>query len=321
MNIFYQLAKNTFKECVREPIFFLMLVTALFLIGMFPTFSLFVFREQIKLVIDSSMATTMTFGLVVAVLCASHTISREMSNGTVLLLLSKPVPRPLFVLAKVAGIVAALSVFVFVCDSASFVSVMIARDQFQLDYTAMYIYYGLLFACAVVGAARNYAQHAPFPSTASLALAVAMPVFAVVLYAVRGAPDDEGFVPPGQLIPALALLFPAVWVMGSITAALSTRLELVSNLSVSAVLFFIGLVAKYLVVSLLGADGFVSILVSALLPNWQFFWMADALAIKRSIPLEYVCWAFIYAALYIALWASWAMALFRDRELASSLRQ
>jgi hypothetical protein len=104
MNIFYQLAKNTFKECVREPIFFLMLVTALFLIGMFPTFSLFVFRVADKAGHRQLDATTMTFGLVVAVLCASHTISREMSNGTVAsFFLSKPVPRPLFVLGESRG--------------------------------------------------------------------------------------------------------------------------------------------------------------------------------------------------------------------------
>ena len=321
MTVFIQLLKNAFKECIREPIYFLMLLSALFLIGLFPTFSLFVFREQVKLVIDSSMATTMMFGLVAAVLCASHTISREMGNGTVLLLLSKPVPRGTFIAAKVAGIVAALSVFVLVCDAASFISVMIAKDQFQLDYTAMYIYYGLLFLCAIIGAVRNYIHHTPFPSTAILALSIAMPLFAIILYVVRGAPDDEGFVPPHQLLPALALLFPAVWIMGAITAALSTRLELVSNLSFSSVLFFTGLLSKYIAAQWFGGAGFLSLTLSALLPNWQFFWMADALAVKQSIPFEYVFWTFLYALLYIGVWTIWAMALFKDKEVAGGVRQ
>lgn len=321
MTVFIQLVNNAFKECVREPIYFLMLLTALFIIGLFPTFSLFVFREQMKLVIDSSMATTMMFGLIASVLCASHTISREMANGTVLLLLSKPVPRWTFIAAKVVGIISALSVFVLICDAASFVSVMIAKDQFQLDYTAMYIYYGILFACAIVGAVRNYVNHAPFPSTAIFALSIALPVFAIVLYIVRGAPDDEGFVPPGQLIPALALLFPAVWMMGSITAALSTRLELISNLSVCSILFFAGLLSKYIVTQWFGGVGFLSGFVSSLLPNWQFFWMADALASKQAIPMEYVFWSFVYAALYVGFWTLWAMALFKDKEVAGAIRQ
>jgi hypothetical protein len=94
--------------------------------------------------------------------------------------------------------------------------------------------------------------------------------------------------------------------MGSITAALSTRFgACFESQRQRGLLFFIGLVAKYLVVSLLGAMASISILVSALLPNWPVLLDAGRLAIKRSIPLEYVCWAFIYAALYIALWASW----------------
>jgi hypothetical protein len=321
MTVFLQLFKSSFKECVREPIYFLLLSTALFLIGLFPTFSLFVFREQMKLVIDSAMATTLVFGLIASVLCASHTISREMGNGTVLLLLSKPVPRWTFIAAKITGILAALSVFALICDSASFVSVMIAKDQFQLDYTAMYIYYGLLCGAALLGAARNYLSHASFASTAVLALSVAMPLFAIALYAVRGAPDDEGFVPPEQLIPALLLLFPAVWMMGSITAALATRLEMVANLSVCSALFLLGLVSKYLAMQWFGGAGFLSAALCSFLPNWQYFWMADALASKERIPFEYVFESFFYSLLYVGVWAVWAMALFKDREVAGRIRQ
>ncbi|MBP3393131.1 MAG: ABC transporter permease subunit, partial [Lentisphaeria bacterium] len=103
MLIIYKLARNTFIECIREPIYFLMLASALIMIGLFPTAAMFVFREQIKLVVDSSMATTLVFSLVVAVVCAAHTISREMKNGTVLLLMSKPVTRGSFVLGKILG--------------------------------------------------------------------------------------------------------------------------------------------------------------------------------------------------------------------------
>jgi len=99
LNFFFRIILIYVRE-LREPIFFILLVTALVLIGHFPSMSLFVFREQIKLVIDSAMATTLVFGLFAAVLCASHTVSREMRNGTALLLLSKPVYRSSFILAK-----------------------------------------------------------------------------------------------------------------------------------------------------------------------------------------------------------------------------
>ena len=78
----YQVAKNTFREALREPIFLLVLLSALCLIGLFPVFSMFVFRAQERLVVDSAMATTMLFGWGIAVLISSYAISREIDNGT-----------------------------------------------------------------------------------------------------------------------------------------------------------------------------------------------------------------------------------------------
>ena len=101
---FFKIAANTFKESVREPIYALLLMCAVLLIANFPFVAIFVFYDQVKLVVDSSMATTMLFGLFAAVLCSSNTVSREMRDGTVLLLFSKPVFRSTFILAKIAGI-------------------------------------------------------------------------------------------------------------------------------------------------------------------------------------------------------------------------
>ena len=130
---FFKITSNTFKESVREPIFFLMLFAALVLIGHYPSAALFVFSEQLKLVVDSSMATSLIFGLVAGVLCASHTVAREMRNGTVLLLLSKPVYRWTFVFGKIIGIALAVTLFAAVCNFAAVISVYVATDQFRMD--------------------------------------------------------------------------------------------------------------------------------------------------------------------------------------------
>lgn len=315
MNIFYRLTLNTFRECVREPIFFLLLLVGLVLICILPMFSMFVFREQVKLVVDSSMATTMVLGLIVAALCSSHTITREMRNGTVLLLLSKPVPRYTFITAKIVGVTMALTVFTFSMIAASFVAVMIAKDQFRLDFGAMAFYYSVLAVCALTAAVLNYLKGISFPSAITFLTAAALPIYAVLLYLVQGAPDDEGFIPPLQFITALSLLFPAVWLMGAISAALATRCGIVTNLTSCSILFFLGLISKYVSTHWLGG-GFSGDLFSAILPNWQYFWMADALAAHTQIPLRYLGWALVYSIIYGGFWAVWAMALFNDREVA-----
>ena len=48
----FRLSMNACRECLREPVYYLMLLAALIMIGLFPYFSMFVFRQQIRLVCD-----------------------------------------------------------------------------------------------------------------------------------------------------------------------------------------------------------------------------------------------------------------------------
>jgi len=318
---FYQIAKNTFRESLREPIFFILLVSALVLIGLFPSMSLFVFREQIKLVVDSAMATTLVFGLVAAVLCASHTVAREMRNGTVLLLMSKPVSRCAFVLAKISGVGIALILFVLICNCATLVSLKIAKDQFQLDFTLMYIYFGLILLAAAFGGLRNYLAGASFASNAIFALLLFIPVMTVA--AVIMIPSHEDEIPLLRVLPALILLFFSVGTMGVITVTLATRLDMIPNMLISGVIFFLGLLSGYLFDRDFGSP-FINLLAGiaySILPNWQFFWMADPLAANQSIPMNYVLWATVYVVLYIGLASLWAVTMFENREMARDTRQ
>lgn len=312
---FYHVARNTFRESIREPIFFVLLVSALFLIGLFPSLSMFVFREQIKLVIDSAMATTLVFGLIAAVLCASHTITREMQNGTVLLLLSKPVHRWSFILAKISGIIMALTVFVIICNIGSLVAVRVAKDQFQLDFTAMYLYYGIIFGCAFIGAFRNYLYQASFASASVFSMLIAMPVYAAVLNFIPA--PGEGKLPlHWEMIPALILIVFAVWGMGAITVVFSTRLNMVANLCVCGLIFALGMGSNFF----FSGPGFWNAVFYAIIPNWQLFWLADALASEKVIPLTYVFFAFLYILFYIAFCSIWAIYMFQFRELAKDSR-
>lgn len=317
MRNFFHVARNTFRECLREPIFFILLCSAITLIGLFPSLSLFVFREQIKLVTDSSMATTLLFGLIAAVLCASNTISREIKNGTVLLLLSKPVARWSFILAKMAGILVALTVFVFICNASALISLRVANDQFQLDFLTFYTYFGMIALCSAWGAFRNYYSHKSFSASAILSMLVIIPIFIVILQFI----PIDGKLQPFQhdVMPAFILLFFAVWAMGAITVTLSAKFDMVANLCISSILFFAGLISDYF---LSGSEGTFSLsaLIYAIIPNWQFFWMADALANKIHIPWTYVTWSAIYIVLYMTFCSVIALTLFNDKEIAENVK-
>lgn len=338
MNIYFRLVQNTFRECIREPVYFLLLLIGVCSIGILPTFTMYVFRDQIKLVVDSTMAITLLLGLVTATLCASHTITREMRNGTVLLLLSKPVTRWSFILSKLTGVMAALTMLTLLLGASGFTSIMIAKDQFRIDIPVMIAYFAVLALCCGAAGLCNYLKGVCFNSYASVMMACAVPVFSIVIFLIRGAPDDEGFMPPIQYVAAVLLLFPAVWIMGAIAAALATRVGIVANLTVCSLLFLFGLISKYVSTTWMVGTGpdilfswlpgssaqTVSSIFKAVfgtvtrvfLPDWQNFWMADALASHTQVPFSYLVWAFIYCVLYAGFWSVLAIALFHDREVA-----
>jgi len=311
---FFHIAKNTFRESLREPIFFILLITALILIAHFPSMSLFVFREQIKLVVDSAMATTLVFGLFAAVLCASHTVSREMRNGTALLLLSKPVHRTSFILAKIAGIIAALIVFVFICNSATLTAIIIAKDQFNMNMMAYYIFFAVIVGCTIFGLICNYMQGKSFSSSNIMAMLIAIPIMTLALTLTNQHVD----IPFKALLPALVLLFMAVATMGTITVAIASRLDMVANLSICTMIFFFGLISIYLFNNQTDSEllNFINRGFYAILPNWQFFWLADALASQQQIPMSYVLWTLLYTLLYMLLCSIWAIVMFQNLELA-----
>lgn len=315
---FFKIAANTFRESIREPVFFLMLFCALVLIGHYPSAALFVFSEQLKLVVDSSMATALIFGLVAGVLCASHTVAREMRNGTVLLLLSKPVYRWNFILGKIAGILVAVTLFTAVCNFAGIIAVYVATDQFRMDMGVYYIYLGLLVAGCIVGMLANFFRGSSFPEITSYALTLVVPCFAV--YCLFAKPEPT--ISLSDLGCALVLINFATIAMATLAVVFATRLDIVANLCVCTVVFFLGLVSSYLFQRETGSDALNLLFgfLYAVIPNWQYFWLADAIAVNRPIPLSYVVGCAVYVVIYVCIAAMWAVAVFQNKEVAGDNR-
>ena len=242
--VLYQVAKNTFREALREPIFLLVLLSALSLIGLFPLFSMFTFRVQERLVIDSAMATTMIFGWGIAVLISSYAISREIDNGTALLLLSKPVQRPVFIVAKILGIVGAVTVFWFITAVASLISLRVAADQFRFDEPLFYSYFGAILLAMIFAGIHNYVNHSSFPMMAVVFLCALLPIVAIAGNFMKYDGERPGLA--WYIVPALLLILFSVWSMASLATTLSTRFNLIGNLMICTVLFLAGLMSDYL---------------------------------------------------------------------------
>src|ERR1700690_1593713 len=114
MRQFVTIAVNAFMELVRQPVFLLLMTSSTVFEIFLASPYYFAFGDEPKLVKNSTLAVMLLAGLLGAVLSASASLAREIRSGTALAVLSKPVGRAQFFLAKYAGLAAALTLLSYV---------------------------------------------------------------------------------------------------------------------------------------------------------------------------------------------------------------
>src|ERR1700761_1573492 len=114
MRQFLTITANAFMELVRQPIFLLLLTGSVLFELFLAVPYYFAFGDEPKLVENSVLAVMLLAGLFGAVLSASASLAREIRSGTALAVLSKPVGRTQFLLAKFTGLVLALTLLTYV---------------------------------------------------------------------------------------------------------------------------------------------------------------------------------------------------------------
>jgi hypothetical protein len=312
------LAMQTAVEILRQPLPVLLTTLASGLAALFPLVLSFQFGEEGRLVRDAILALHFTLGVYLAAVAASATLGREWESGTGALVLSKAVSRELFYLSKFLGLVLVLAVFTFCLGAAAVLSTRVGVANYMIDSRAGGIIGAAILAAVLLAGLLNYWKGRPFPSAMQGLLMVALPAAAALL-ALLPAPDDA--LPLGatllRLAPPLLLVFLALVMMAALTLALAARLPAVPVLAAAGAVFLLGLVNAPLLGSAAAAGRPWAVAASALLPDWQHFWLVDALSNGGRIPFAYVGWAALYAGAWTAGLLCAGVAVFRNREVTA----
>ncbi|MCB9072968.1 MAG: ABC transporter permease subunit [Bdellovibrionaceae bacterium] len=111
MNKIIIIALSTFKELIRNRIFYLFLFFAFLLVFLGVAVGQLSHTEQFRLTISLGLAAIHMCIMVITILLGSTVISKEIERLTILTLLSRPVSRTQFLLGKYGGLVVLLFVF------------------------------------------------------------------------------------------------------------------------------------------------------------------------------------------------------------------
>src|SRR5512133_2826028 len=167
MRQFLTIAANAFMELVRQPVFLLLMTTSVVFEIFLATPYYFAFGDEPKLVKNSVLATMLLAGLFGAVLSASASLAREIRAGTALAVLSKPVGRAQFLLAKYLGLVGALTVLTYVNLLSALLASRMAFDAYgSTDTLAFWLFAGCIVFGYALGGFTNYFLRRPFVADA-----------------------------------------------------------------------------------------------------------------------------------------------------------
>jgi ABC-type transport system involved in multi-copper enzyme maturation permease subunit len=320
MRQFFTIAVNAFMELIRQPIF-LLLMTGSVLFEIFlavPYY--FAFGDEPKLVENSVLAVMLLSGLFGAVLSASSSLAREIRSGTALAVLSKPVGRAQFLLAKFAGLAAALAVLTYVNMIGVLLASRMAFDAYgKTDLPAIGIFGGgILLAYALAGFS-NFFLRRQFVSDAVFAMLIFTTLAAFIVFQFTNQMESLGTVATvnWNLVPAGILILFALWILAAVALACSTRLDTIPTLAICSAIFLVGLMSDYFFGIPAAKGNWWASALYSIVPNWQLFWLADAIETgKNTFQWAYVGKALAYAICYAGAALAVGAALFEERELS-----
>ncbi len=339
MRQFTNIAINAFMELVRQPVFLLLMTSSACFEIFLAVPYYFALGDEPKLVKNSVLAVMLLTGLFGAVLSASASLARELRTGTALAVLSKPVGRTQFILAKYFGVAAALTLMTYVNTVAALIASRMAFDAYgATDKAALAFFGGAVIAAYALAGFGNFFLRRPFVSDAVILLVPLVTLAAFLIFTFTKQTQSLGAAAAvdWRIVPVAVLILFALWILAALALACATRLDIIPTLAVCSAVFMLGLMSDYLfgratlihvswwdsashVLSggLINAiSSSISSLLYIIIPNWQLFWLADLLETGKKFEFwGYVGKAFVYAVCYIGAVLSVTIVLFEDREL------
>lgn len=313
---FIAIAQLTALEAIRQPICLLVAASCVVLISLMPFLITHTLGESEKLIRDSALAAHFVCGLILGAYIACSTITREMKRGTLSTVLSKPVSWGCFFLAKFSGAALVILLFSVSATIAAILATRAVAPDYEIDWWAgLPLLLAAPSAC-VLATLRNYFIRRSFASGAFVLMTLAL-LLAFILngfIGLHGARVAFGSALDFRILPADLLITVAIVVLTSIAVSLATRFDTVPTLSLCSVILMLGLMSDYLF-GRHAADSGIAATLYVIVPNWQHFWVTDALVGQGTIPWHYVAWASGYGFLYMAGILCFGLLAFRTMEV------
>jgi ABC-type transport system involved in multi-copper enzyme maturation permease subunit len=148
MNSCIAIAKNTFRETIRDKILYTIAFFGILLILSSKIMASISSGEEEKITLDFGLSMIHIFGILITLFIGTQMIAREMEGNMIMVLLSKPISRFDFLLGKFLGLSGILFLLIIIMGGIFFLLTPFSLS-FLLVFAGMYISFLLLLALAL----------------------------------------------------------------------------------------------------------------------------------------------------------------------------
>lgn len=128
------LARGTFRETVRDRVFYLVAVFGFIMMASTTILSPLTIGAQGKIVSDVGLAAMTLLGLLVVVFVGSGMVRKELDKGTITTILSKPVGRREYLLGKFIGLNLTMAAMLAVMSVLFLLMLLLSPGAFSLRF-------------------------------------------------------------------------------------------------------------------------------------------------------------------------------------------
>ena len=316
----FTIAKNTLIETLRQPVYAIIIIAALFLFFLSPSLTMYTMSDDNKLLREIGLSTLFLASLFIAIFSASGAVAEEIENKTITTVLTKPVQRPIFIIAKFLGVSAAVILAHYICTIALLMTIrhgVLESVSDTHDWTVLGTAGVVVAAAFLLSAFFNYAYDWKITSTAVVLTAIFATFGIVFLFFIdrnfKFNPAENG-INAVDIYGALLLLLAAIIIV-ALAVALSARFNIVVTLSGCIGFFLLGLASDYTFGSLAQKQVLWAKIGRFLVPNLGIFWISDAIYEGADVPVKYIIITASYAICYTTAILALAIALFQRRQV------
>lgn len=319
----WTIARVTFIETIRQPIYGVLVLATALLLVLNVSLAAFTLEDDDRLLLDLGLSTLLLSGLFLSAFSAAGVFSREIENKTILTVVSKPVNRPLFVVGKFVGLLAAVFLAFYLC----FLFFVLAQRHGVLqtsrdpwDAPVLVLGTGALLGSLSAALFFNYFFGKDFSTTA---MAIVTPVLTAATMIVGKFNEHWEVIQfgsnyvGGQVILAAYLVMLMVMVTTVVALAASTRYGQVVTLLICTLFLAVSTISDYALGQFADSSTLASV-AYRLFPNLGPFWVIEALhaaTANTTITFHYVFLCTCYALLLTAAVLGLAICLFQRREV------